>query len=212
MHSASDLDSGRALLETGGGGWSSLDLVQVRGKSMPAADLESLVALWRDAVSGSRTLVVVNDRLDVALATGAHGVHVGRDDLPVDEVRRLAPHGFVIGVSAHDEREVALARESEASYAGLGAFYGSRTKPEAVLLERDRPGLGEAIREAAIPILAIGGITAERVHDVFSSAPVSGIAVSHAIQGAADPTAATLELRAEVDRAWMARKPRAVQG
>jgi thiamine-phosphate diphosphorylase len=212
VHSASDLDSGRALLETGSGGWNSLDMVQVRGKSMPAADLERLVALWRDAVSGSPTLVVVNDRLDVALATGAHGVHVGRNDLPVDAVHRLAPHGFVIGVSAHDERELALARESGASYAGLGAFYGSRTKPEAVLLERDRQGLGEAIRQAAIPILAIGGITAGRVHDVFSSAPVSGIAVSHAIQGAADPAAATLELRAEVDRTWMAREPHTVQG
>lgn len=187
-------------------------MVQVRGKSMPAADLERLVALWRDAVSGSPTLVVVNDRLDVALATGAHGVHVGRNDLPVDEVRRLAPRGFVIGVSTHDQREVALSQDSGATYAGLGAFYGSRTKPEAVLLERGRPGLGEAIREAAIPILAIGGITVERVQDVFASAPVSGVAVSHAIQGAADPAAATQELRAEVDRAWMAREPRAVQG
>jgi len=187
-------------------------MVQVRGKSMPAADLERLVALWRGAVSASPTVVVVNDRLDVALATGAHGVHLGRNDLPVHTIRRLAPHGFVIGVSAHDEREVALARVAGASYAGLGAFYGSRTKPEAVLLDRESPGLGEAIREAAIPILAIGGITAGRVHDVFSSAPVSGIAVSHAIQGAADPAAATLALRAEVDRAWMAREPRAVQG
>lgn len=187
-------------------------MVQVRGKSMPAGDLERLVALWRGAVSASPTLVVVNDRLDVALATGADGVHVGRNDLPVDAVRRLAPGGFVIGVSAHDEREVALARESRATYAGLGAFYGSRTKPEAVLLEREGPGLGEAIREAAIPILAIGGITAERVHDVFSSAPVSGIAVSHAIQGAPDPAAAARELRAEVDRAWMARESRAVEG
>jgi thiamine-phosphate pyrophosphorylase len=212
VHSASDLDSGRALLEAGTGGWSSLDMVQVRGKSMPAADLERLVALWRDAVSGSPTLVVVNDRLDVALATGAHGVHVGRNDLPVDEVRRLAPRGFVIGVSTHDQREVALSQDSGATYAGLGAFYGSRTKPEAVLLERESPGLGEAVREAAIPILAIGGITAERVQDVFASAPVSGVAVSHAIQGAADPASATQELRAEVDRAWMARGPRAVQG
>ena len=186
-------------------------MVQVRGKSMSAADLERLVTLWLGTVSGSPTLVVVNDRLDVALATGAHGVHVGRNDLPVGAVRRLAPRGFVIGVSAHDERELTVARETGASYAGLGAFYGSRTKPEAVLLRRDLPGLGEAVREAAIPLLAIGGITAGRVPDVFSSAAVSGIAVSHAIQGAPDPAAAVLELRAEVDRAWKAREPRAVR-
>lgn len=187
-------------------------MVQVRAKSMPAADLEILVELWRDAVSAAPTAVVVNDRLDVALATGAHGVHVGRNDLPVDAICPLAPDGFVVGVSAHDEREVVLAGESGASYAGLGAFYGSRTKPEAVLLGRERLGLGEAIRDAPIPILAIGGITAKRVRDVFASAPVSGIAVSHAIQGAADPAAATLELRAELDRAWMEREPRAVKG
>jgi thiamine-phosphate pyrophosphorylase len=179
---------------------------------MSTADLERLATLWTEAVGRSITLIVVNDRLDVALATGAHGVHVGRRDLPVDAIRELVPRGFLVGISTHDAGEVARARESGADYAGLGAFYASRTKPEALPLDCESPGLGEAVQEAGIPILAIGGITADRVRNVCSSIPVSGIAVSHAIQGAADPGAAILELRSELDRAWMDRKLREVEG
>jgi thiamine-phosphate pyrophosphorylase len=203
VHSASGLDSGLALIEAGRESWKSLDIVQVRGKSMPTAELESLVELWTGAVATSSTLVIVNDRVDVALATGAHGVHAGRNDLPAKAIRELVPRGFVIGISAHDGEEIAHARKSGADYAGLGAFYASRTKPEAVLLDRQSPGLVRAIRGAGIPILAIGGITAERVRNVISTVPVSGIAVSDAIQGAADPAAAIDELRAELDRVWM---------
>jgi thiamine-phosphate diphosphorylase len=206
VHSASGLDSGLALIEAGRKSWKSLDIVQVRGKSMATADLERLVELWTGAVATFPTLVVVNDRVDVALASGAHGVHVGRSDLPATAIRELVPCGFVIGVSAHDGAEVAHVRESGADYAGLGAFYASRTKPEAVLLDRQSPGLARAIRGAAIPILAIGGITAERVRDVISTVPVTGVAVSDAIQGSTDPAAAIDELRAELDRAWMERQ------
>jgi thiamine-phosphate pyrophosphorylase len=212
VHTASDLDSGLALLEAGGDSWHSLDIVQVRGKSMPTGDLEKLVKRWTESVSGSTTLIVVNDRVDVALATDAHGAHVGRGDLPVGAIRELAPRRFVIGISTHDEREVAHARESGADYAGLGAFYTSHTKPEAFLLDRGSRGLGEAVRGASIPVLAIGGITAERVRDVCSSVPVNGVAVSDAIQGAADPCVAIAELRSELDQAWMDRKLHEVEG
>ena len=199
------------MLEAGGDAWKSLDMVQVRGKALPTEDLEELVKLWTESLSTSATRIVVNDRVDVALATGADGVHVGPSDLPVAAIRELAPRGFLIGISTHDDAEVARAGKSGADYAGLGAFYASRTKPEAVLLDRERSGLAEAVREAAIPILAIGGITAERVRDVCSRVPVSGIAVSHAIQGAADPGAAIVGLRSELHRAWMDRQPREVE-
>jgi thiamine-phosphate pyrophosphorylase len=139
-------------------------------------------------------------------------VHVGQSDLPVGAIRGLAPRGFLIGISAHDQGEVTQAGESGADYAGLGAFYASRTKPDAVLLDREGPGLAEADCAAPIPVLAIGGITAVRVQDVCSSVPVSGVAVSHAIQGAANPAAAILELRAKLARAWVERQPREVGG
>lgn len=182
-----------------------MDIVQVRGKDLPAADLEKLVEVWIDTVAAHDTLVVVNDRLDVTLATGADGVHVGQDDLSPEEVRELAPADLVIGRSAHDRREVLLAQESGATYAGLGAFYGSRTKPEASVLEPGKAGLREPIPALTIPVVAIGGITVERVREVLSLPPVTGIAVSEAIQGADDPARAVTRLRSALDRAWLDR-------
>lgn len=212
VHSASGLHSDLELIERGGDGWRSVDIVQVRGKDMPAADLERLVARWVGAVSSHHdTLIVVNDRLDVALATGADGVHVGRDDLPLADVRELAPAHFVIGVSTHDRGEIELAQESGADYAGLGAFYASRTKPEATVLDRGRAGWMEPIPGLTIPVVAIGGIDAGRVRDVLSTPYVTGIAVSGAIQGSREPGEAIHELRAVMERAWSERPVHAFQ-
>ena len=147
----------------------------------------------------------MNDRLDVALATGADGVHVGRDDLPPAEIRRLAGPEVVVGASAHDRRELVEAQESGASYAGLGAFFPSRTKPEAILLDVRRAGLEYPVEGLAIPVVAIGGITAERVRDAFRVPAVTGIAVSEAVQGSDDPAEAVTRLRAAVDRTWKER-------
>jgi len=194
------------LIGKTGDRWRGVDIVQVRGKDLPAADLEKLVGVWMDTVAAHDTLVVVNDRLDVALATGADGVHVGRNDLRPEEVRELAPDQVVIGVSAHDRRELLQAQESGAAYAGLGAFYESRTKPEARLLDPHEAGLTDPIPGLAIPVLAIGGITAGRVREVFSVPVVTGIAVSEAIQGARDPAEAVAGLRSAIDRAWSDRR------
>lgn len=184
-----------------------LDIVQIRGKALPTADFETLAERWTEVASAfAATMIVVNDRVDVALAVGADGVHVGQSDLAPADIRRQAPPGFVIGVSSHDAGELAQAAASGADYAGLGTFYASRTKPDAVLLDRERPGLREGVRVAAIPILAIGGIIAGRVGEVFATLPVSGVAVSHAIQGAPDPGAAIFDLRSELDRAWTERQ------
>ncbi|HYO46372.1 MAG TPA: thiamine phosphate synthase [Gemmatimonadota bacterium] len=190
-----------------------MDIVQVRGKDMPAADLEKLVEIWVGAVSSQPdTLVVVNNRWDVALASGADGVHVGRNDLPPAEVRERSPEHFVIGVSAHDRGEIVLAQESGADYAGLGAFYASRTKPEATVLEPERAGFREPIPGLTIPVVAIGGITTARIRDVLSTPVVTGIAVSDAIQGSREPAEAIRELRVVLDRAWSERPAQALQG
>jgi thiamine-phosphate pyrophosphorylase len=176
--------------------------VQVRGKTLTAGDLERLVGHWLETLSTDETIVVVNDRLDVALATGAAGVHVGRDDLPLGEVHRLGGADLVVGVSAHDGAELLEAQESGATYAGLGAFYASRTKPDAILLDVETAGLRDPLPALAIPVVAIGGITAERVGDVLRVPAVSGIAVSEAIQGSDDPARAVARLRSALVRAW----------
>src|SRR5688572_15244798 len=98
VHSVSALRPGLRLIERGTGGWEAADIVQVRGKGLPVGELETLVETWIEAVG--ETAVVVNDRVDVAIATGAYGVHVGRGDLDPDAIRALAP-SLAIGVSAH---------------------------------------------------------------------------------------------------------------
>lgn len=205
VHSIADLDAGLALIEEGAEAWGSLDIVQVRGKDLPADDMERLVEGWVEAVAPHTTLVVVNDRLDVTLATGADGVHVGQDDLGPEEIREEAPEELVIGVSTHDRQEILLAQGAGATYAGLGAFYESRTKPDARVLDPWKAGLMETIPALTIPVLAIGGIVADRVPDVLAMPPVTGIAVGAAIQGAEDPAEAVEGLRSAIDRAWMER-------
>jgi len=210
VHSVSDLVPALGLIERGRGAWGSLDIVQVRGKDLPADDLEKMVAAWIDMVASQSTLIVVNDRLDVALAAGADGVHVGRQDLPAEQIREKAPEDLVVGVSTHDRQEVLLAQGAGASYAGFGAFFESRTKPEARVLDRRKAGLMEPIPALTIPVVAIGGITAGRVAEVLSMPPVTGVAVGAAIQRADGPAEAVEELRAAIDRAWMERPEHAL--
>ena len=199
----------RRLAEAGGEAWAAVDLVQVRGKDLPAGDLEALATVWVEALAPHpATRVLVNDRLDVALASGADGVHVGRDDLPPAEVRRRAPRGFLIGTSAHDPSELELAQKAEADYAGLGAFFPSRTKAGAAVLDAGDPRWLRPAPWITIPVVAIGGITVERVPEVLAFPFVSGIAVSEAIQGARKPAEAIRDLRTMVDRAWHDRAPR----
>ena len=196
-------EAAHRLAEAGGDAWSAVDLVQVRGKDLPAADLEALATVWIEALAPHRaTWVLVNDRLDVALASGADGVHVGRDDLPPGEARRRAPGGFLIGASAHDRAELELAQKAKADYAGLGAFFPSRTKAGAAVLDARDPAWREPAAGLTIPVVAIGGISAARVPEVLAFPSVSGIAVSEAIQSARKPAEAIRDLRAALDRAW----------
>lgn len=196
----------RELAAAGGGAWGAVDLVQVRGKDLPAGDLEALARIWIDALGGHpSTFVVVNDRLDVALATGADGVHVGREDLPAAEARALAPGSFLVGASAHDRREIELAQRSEADYAGWGAFYPTRTKAGAAVFDRRDAEWRKPVPGLTIPVLAIGGITAARVAEVMSVPAVTGVAVSEAIQAAREPAEAIRELRSALDQAWRER-------
>ena len=199
VHSVSALEPGLRLIERGAGGWETADIVQVRGKGLPAGELEALVERWIEAAGTAA--VVVNDRADVAIATGAYGVHVGRADLDPDAIRALAP-GLAIGVSVHDRAELEAATGAGAAYAGLGAFYESRTKPEAQRLDPGPAGLLEPIPGLSIPVLAIGGITAARVREVLSVPAVTGVAVSEAVQGAEDPGEALGLLRSALDGAW----------
>ncbi len=190
------LETGPAGSGAGGSGiggsgiGGAVDAVQVRAKH--ALDRE--VVLWtRELVARlrrGRTRVILNDRLDLALAAGAHGVHLGRDDLAVSDARSLAPAGFLVGATCRDPGQAARARAEGADYAGVGPVHATTTKaglPDPLGLET----LAATARE--IPTIAIGGITATRVPDAMA-AGAHGVAVVAAVWTHPDPPRAAREI------------------
>jgi thiamine-phosphate pyrophosphorylase len=131
----------------------------------------------------------VNDRLDVALAVGADAVHLGQDDLPLADARRVAQGRLLIGVSTHDEAQVRAAVAGGADYLGFGPVYATGTKenPDPV---QGTAGLARAVAAAGgVPIVAIGGITVERAAEVAAAGATAACAIA-AVNGAKDPEAA----------------------
>lgn len=172
-------------------------VLQLRGKRSDAAELYHLARALKQDLTPAEVPLIVNDRLDVALAAGADGVHVGIDDLAIEQVRALAPH-MLLGVSCYGNLERARrAVEAGADYLAFGNFYHSPSKPEAEVVPISV--LTEA-RQFGIPVIAIGGITQENVSELVR-AGADGIAVISAIQQAPDPTAAARSLRTLIEKA-----------
>jgi thiamine-phosphate pyrophosphorylase len=159
------------------------NLVQLREKDLLTADLLALAEKLR-AVTQGRALFLVNDRLDVALACSADGVHLPERGLPVAAARLPDGQGFVIGRSVHSVAEAVRAQAEGADYVQVGTIFASRSHPGLPVAGL---GLLEAVAAAVtIPILAVGGITAANVGDVMH-AGASGAAVISAILGAPSP-------------------------
>ena len=161
-----------------------VDAIQVRDKS---ADDRTLLEFAR-AVRSLGICVIVNDRVDIALASGADGVHLGAADLPVAAARRLAP-GLMIGATCRSRDDAVAARDAGASYVGVGPVFESTTKTD---LPSPLGLSGLAAVGGALPMIAIAGITAARVPAVLS-AGAHGVAVVAAVSEAPDPPAAARE-------------------
>ncbi|MEQ9453384.1 MAG: thiamine phosphate synthase [Phycisphaeraceae bacterium] len=163
-----------------------VDCVQVREKGM---NDRALLERVREVVGVARpagAAVVVNDRVDVALAAGADGVHLGQGDLSVGDVRRMAGRRLVVGVSTSRVEEAREAEDEGADYVGLGPMFVSTTKAKPVVAG---PGYLRAYLEAGrLPHLAIGGITAGNVGELVAAGAL-GVAVCAAIAGAEEPGA-----------------------
>src|SRR5262249_3946249 len=151
------VEQARAAVDAG------IDLFQIRERDLPALELARLVESVLTIARGSSMKVLVNDRVDVGLACAADGVHLRGDSVPAAEVRRIAPPSFVIGRSIHTVDE---ARETVgADYLIAGTAFPSSSKPDATAwLGVD--GLRAIVRATSIPVLAIGGLTLDRVGDV----------------------------------------------
>lgn len=166
--------------------------IQLRNKGDSARELVEAGRSLREATRACGALLFVNDRLDVALALEADGVHLGPHDLPVAAVRACAPPGFLIGRSA-DDPDVARAAVAEgADYIGCGTVYPTTTKADAGDVI-GLAGLERVARAVPVPVVAIGGITVERAAEIPATG-AAGVAVVGAVMAAPDPTAAVQAL------------------
>jgi len=168
-------------------------------KRLSGRDLLTAASAIREITYDAGALFIVNDRLDVALAAGADGVHLGGSDLPIEHARRIAPPGFIIGASVSSVAAAARASAAGADYVALSPTFPTTSKDDA------GPGHGlavlSAIRSAvSLPLVAIGGINPENVGDVIA-AGADGVAVISAVVGQEDITGAARDLRARITTA-----------
>lgn len=153
-------------------------LVQYRAKAADGGVLYTEACRLKELCDKYNVPLIINDRLDIALAVGAAGVHLGQDDLPCAVARRLVGEDFIIGVSAHNPAEAVQAVSESADYLGCGAVFGTATKHDVAKLGLENL---RSIRKAVtVPMVGIGGITADNYAEVLATgadgaAIVSGI-------------------------------------
>jgi thiamine-phosphate pyrophosphorylase len=169
------------------------DAIQLRDKSCSSSELVRIGRIIRGITRRSGTLFIVNDRLDVALACSADGVHLGQGDMRTDVARQIAPPAFIIGVSVSNVKEACRAEREGADYVVLSPTFSTGSKPDA------GPGHGldvlrEIRRKVSVPVIAIGGINRDNICEVIASG-ADGVAVISAVVGSADITAAARELK-----------------
>jgi len=170
-------------------------LIQFREKDLDGGELFRRAAAFRERIPAGKALLIVDDRVDVALAVGADGVHLGQTDLPVAEARRIAPE-LVIGASSHNLAEALAAQAAGASYVNIGPIFATQTK--ALPTGAVGPQLiSEIAPHLHVPFTCMGGIKAHNIGEVVARG-ARHVAVVTAVTEAPDIRAAALELRAAI--------------
>ncbi len=172
-------------------------IVQLREKHLSKKDFYQMALAFREKTTKAGMLLIINDHLDIALACGADGVHLGQDDLPLYVARKLAPE-LLIGISTHNLDEALLAQEQEADYINIGPIFATRTKE--VSMEPLGPG---AIKKIApqinIPFTVMGGINSSNIDQVLL-AGARRIAVVSAVTKAENIEQAVRDLRKTINQ------------
>ncbi len=196
-----DRDLGALALAAARGG---ATIIQYRDKNSPTRSMVERARRIHAALKGTGVPLVVNDRIDVALAAGAEGVHVGREDMLVVDVRRLLGSDAIIGLTVKNEADAAAAIEGDIDYACIGGLFETPAKhnPDGPIGFHGFSRLAPIIRKVkpCLPIGAIAGIDLDRTAPAIA-AGADGIAVISAIFRQADPQGAAAALRAAVDQA-----------
>ncbi|MFA9516513.1 thiamine phosphate synthase [Halopenitus sp. H-Gu1] len=172
-----------------------VDAVQLREKDRSARDRYRLGQRLRELTDAADAALIVNDRIDLAAAISADGVHLGQSDLPIEVAREQLGEETIVGCSTSTVREAEIAEAAGADYLGVGAVYGTSSKEVDGAKDGIGPGRIREIAEAVeIPIVGIGGINADNAAAVIE-AGATGVAVISAITAADDPEAAAQNLR-----------------
>lgn len=167
-------------------------LVQLREKDCSSLDFYNTAINVKKITDKYNVPLLINDRLDIALAIDAAGVHVGQSDLPCSVVRKIIGQDKIIGVSAGNLENALKAQKDGADYIGVGAMYATGTKKDAKPTSMDE--LKKIREKVSIPIVVIGGINKERVKD-FEGTNIDGLAIVSAIIAQNDICKATEELK-----------------
>lgn len=166
------IDTVKQALEGG------VTLVQLREKNLDSNSFFNEATRMKKLTNMFNVPLIINDRLDIALACDAEGVHVGQSDLPVSKVREIIGKEKIIGASVQNLKEAIEAEKSGADYLGVGAMFPTTTKTDAIEVSLEE--LRKIVQNVSIPIVLIGGIN-EQTIPLFSSYPVQGFAVVSAI-------------------------------
>lgn len=171
-------------------------LIQLREKDITTEEFYNIALKLKEITSRHNVSLIINDRLDIALAVDAEGVHVGQKDMPAAVARKIIGKHKILGVSAATLEEAKKAEEDGADYVGIGAIFPTSTKDDA----RD-VNINELIhikKALNIPVVAIGGISGKNI-ELLAPAKIDGVAVISAILGKEDVKAASEDLRRQLD-------------
>ena len=167
-------------------------IVQLREKTASTKEFYDLALKVKEITSRYDVPLLINDRIDIALAVGSEGVHIGQDDMPADIAREIIGEDKILGVSASTVEEAKKAEIDSADYIGSGAVFPTATKDDADSVSKEE--LKKIIDSIDIPVVAIGGITVENAHTLKGSG-IAGFSVVSAIMSAEDPKEASEKLK-----------------
>ena len=170
-------------------------LLQLREKDLPEEEFLQEAVRVKEICHRHGVSLIINDNVEVALKSGADGVHVGIEDAPVSEIRARVPADFIIGATCKTVEQAKKAEKAGADYMGVGAVFPSPTKTTAIRITREQ--LCEICTSVQIPAVAIGGITAENITEIRGGG-MAGAAVVSAIFGAADIQKAAENLKEKI--------------
>jgi thiamine-phosphate pyrophosphorylase len=174
------------------------EMIQLREKTWPSGTLLPVATRLLARCRAAGVPFIVNDRVDLAVAVDADGVHLGQDDLPAAAARALLGPGKILGLSTHSETQAAAAQAAGADYVAVGSMFPTTSKPEFQLVG---PALARKVRPLVrVPLIGIGGITPDNVGEVIA-AGCDGVAVISAVCAAPDPAAAARRFISAIDAA-----------